>query len=214
MNRSTEYEKFLAAVKFWKFFLLLFFCLLPLLQACKENRLQPLGANAVVLAFGDSLTWGTGAKRGEDYPAVLESLLNRQVVNAGRPGETSAEGLERLPRILEEHRPGLVILTHGGNDFLRRLDPSGTRENIAAMVHLVRETGSEVLLVGVPRPGLFLKADPLYEEIASRFDAPCEEDLLGEILSDRSLKSDAIHPNAEGYARMARQISEWIPLAP
>ena len=182
-----------------------------LLSGCEKSpRLTPLGTDAVILAFGDSLTYGTGAERDESYPAVLSRLLQHEVVNAGLPGETSAAGLARLPELLEEYRPALVILCHGGNDFLRRLDPSKLATNLRQMVALARDSGAEVVLVGVPQLGLLLSTDPLYEEIAEELRLPYEGEVLSDLLHDPELKSDQIHPNASGYAVMAERLAEVI----
>src|SRR5689334_3891381 len=82
--------------------------------ACgSKNRIDKLDANATLLAFGDSLTFGTGASPSEAYPAVLERSIGRKVVNAGVPGETSGQGLERLPEVLDEVKPKLLVLCHG-----------------------------------------------------------------------------------------------------
>ncbi len=84
--------------------------LLLLLSACAEGPpgLTPLGENAVVLAFGDSLTRGTGAGEQQSYPAVLSELIDLRVVNEGKPGEISADGLSRLPALLERYEPDLL----------------------------------------------------------------------------------------------------------
>lgn len=185
-----------------------------LLAACEKTpRLSPLDGDAVILAFGDSLTHGTGAGTEEAYPAVLAGLLGREVVNAGVPGEVAAAGLKRLPELLAEHQPALVILCHGGNDFLRRLDREALLGNLREMIALCQESGAEVLLVGVPQVGLFLSADPLYEELAEEFALPYEEKILAKILSERELKSDQIHPNGRGYALLAEKLAALIEKA-
>lgn len=185
-----------------------------LLAACEKTpRLSPLAGDAVILAFGDSLTHGTGAGTEETYPVVLAGLLGREVVNAGVPGEVSAAGLKRLPELLAEYQPALVILCHGGNDFLRRLDREALIGNLREMIALCQESGAELLLVGVPQVGLFLSADPLYRELAEEFALPYEEKVLAKILSERELKSDQIHPNAGGYALLAEELAALIEKA-
>ncbi len=188
--------------------------LLVLLTGCRDApSLAHLGPDRVILAFGDSLTYGTGAQRDASYPAVLSRLIDREVINAGIPGEISAAGLGRLPQLLERHRPALVILCHGGNDFLRRLDKAKTAENIEGMIELSRQAGAEVVLVGVPQLGLLLSTAPLYETIADEYRLPYEGEVLADLLADRALKSDQIHPNAKGYAVMAETLAELIEKA-
>jgi len=186
-----------------------------LLAGCGERTppLPPLDANAVVLAFGDSLTYGTGASTPESYPAVLERLIGRKVVAAGIPGEVSATGLERLPEALEQAQPKLLILCHGGNDFLRKLPETQAAANVRAMVKLAREKGVEVVLVGVPKLGLTAAPAGFYADIAREFRIPYDGDVLKSVLTDNELKSDWVHPNAKGYARIAGSLAELLKRA-
>jgi len=173
-------------------------------------KISKLDSSSVVIAFGDSLTHGSGADIGESYPALLSQSIGCRVVNAGVPGEDSTDGLSRLEKILKKERPDLVILCHGGNDMLRQQDQDITSANLRAMISLARDTGSDVILIGVPKPGLRLKTPDFYEDIAKEYDIPFIRDTIADVLSTPSLKSDRIHPNAEGYKRVAESIAELI----
>jgi len=177
-----------------------------LLACTPEPKLSRLADDAVILAFGDSLTYGTGALPGESYPAVLEQLTGRHVINAGVPGEVTGEGLPRLQALLAQDKPDLLILCHGGNDLLRHLDREQIRQNLKEMISAARNRRIPVVLVSVPAPGIFLKPPRFYEEIASDMKIPLEDEILGTILTDDTLKSDAIHPNATGYHQLAESI--------
>lgn len=189
----------------------LFVALLCLLAACgEEPKLRPLAPEAVLLAFGDSLTHGSGALEVESYPAQLEKLIGRRVVRAGVPGEVTAQALERLPAALDEHAPRLLLLCIGGNDFLQRLSPDHAAANVRAMVRLARERGIEVLLVGTPEPGLAASPPAFYSEIARENRIPYEGKVIGEVLRDPALKSDPIHPNARGYRLIAERLDALL----
>lgn len=176
----------------------------------KAPRLAPLAPDAIVLAFGDSLTFGTGANESESYPAQLAQIIGRTVVRAGVPGEVTAEGLARLPEALDEHRPRLLLLLHGGNDFLRRLPKSQVAENLRAMVRLAKSRGAEVILIGTPEPGLTVTPPEFYGEIAKEFGIPYEDAVIGRVLRTAAQKSDPIHPNALGYRVIAERIAELL----
>ena len=182
---------------------------LILLAACgaKTPALPRLVPDAVVLAFGDSLTFGTGASEGQSYPAVLEGLIGRKVHGAGVPGEVSAAGLARLPSALDYYQPQLLILCSGGNDFLRKLGKQQAAANIRAMVRVARDRGVAVMLIAVPEPGLFASPPDFYQDIAKELGIPYEGDALAKILRDNELKSDLIHPNAKGYALLAQAVA-------
>ena len=176
----------------------------------QQSKLPPLAADAVVLAFGDSLTYGTGANEEESYPAQLARLTGRRVVREGVPGEVSEAGLSRLPAALDEHRPRLLLLCHGGNDFLRRLPREKAADNVRAMIRLAKDRGIDVLLIGTPEAGFTLTPPDFYAGIAKQFGIPYEGDVLTKILRDGSLKADQVHPNAKGYLLMAERVAELL----
>jgi len=185
--------------------------LLGALAGCgRTPQLAPLAPDAVVLAFGDSLTHGTGATEAQSYPAQLEQLIARRVVRAGVPGEVSAAALARLPAVLEATAPKLLILCIGGNDFLRNLSTSAAAQNVRAMVRLARERGVDVVLIGTPEKGILLTPPVFYGEIAEAFGIPYEGKVIGQVLRDSALKSDPIHPNAQGYRLIAERVAALL----
>lgn len=179
--------------------------------ACSDDvKLPRLANNAVILAFGDSLTYGTGAEQTESYPAVLEKLIGRRVVNAGIPGEVTGEGLSRLPEVLQKEKPALVIICHGGNDMLLLLNQHQAANNLRDMIRLAKKQGAAVALIAVPTPDMFLSATNMYREIAKEFAIPLEEEIMSTVLADGSLRSDYIHPNAAGYRRIAKALATLL----
>ena len=195
--------------KIFTFVSLVLFCLL--LNSCDSTpKIAPLDDSSVILAFGDSLTHGNGAAAGQSYPEVLSRLIGLEVINSGVPGETTREGVKRLPEVLAEHQPTLVILCEGGNDFLRHHDQDRTRANLKQMIETIRASGAELILVGVPKLGFGLKVPIFYAELADEFAIPYEGEILAELLDDNDMKSDMIHPNTTGYRLMAEAIHDLI----
>ncbi len=192
-----------------KILVVLFFY--SILIACSDsNQTIILSNDATILAFGDSLTYGTGAKKGEDYPSVLASLTGLNIINAGVPGELSSKGLQRLPELLDQHQPDLLILIHGGNDILRKLPRNELKSNLLAMFDEADERNIPVISLGVPEPGLFLKSADTYQQLANEKDIAIELKLLPDIIGDTSLKADIAHPNAKGYRKLAEGITEIL----
>jgi acyl-CoA thioesterase I len=184
---------------------------LLLVWGCGERpKLERLPGDAVVLAFGDSLTFGTGASEAESYPAQLEALIGRRVVRAGVPGEVTAQALARLPGALDEHAPRLLLLCIGGNDFLRRLGNPQAERNVREMVQLAKSRGVAVLLIGTPEPGFSVSPPAFYADIAKELRVPYEGGIIGEVLIDRALKADPIHPNARGYRVIAERVAQKL----
>jgi acyl-CoA thioesterase I len=181
------------------------------LSACGESpKLGRLPSDAVILAFGDSLTYGTGASEAESYPAQLEQLVGRKVIRAGVPGEVTKAALDRLPGALDEHSPRLLLLCIGGNDFLRRLGNRQAEDNVREMVKLAKSRGIEVFLIGTPEPGLSVSPPGFYAVIAKEYQLPYEQSVIADVLKDGALKADPIHPNARGYRIIAERLAATL----
>lgn len=189
----------------------LLFTVLVLLFGCSDNpKLAALSGDATILAFGDSLTRGTGASAEQSYPAHLARLTGLRVVNEGIPGEVSRDGLARLGGVLDRVQPDLLLLCHGGNDILRNLDKAQMQSNIQAMIDLARQRAIPVVLIAVPQRSLFLRAEPRYQELAQVNNIPLEVDVVADVLGEAGLRSDQIHPNGAGYQIMAEAIHEVL----
>lgn len=186
-------------------------CVAVLLAACdRAPTLPKLSPHDVILAFGDSLTRGTGASDDTAYPAVLATLTGRTVINAGVPGDTTASALQRLPAALAEHHPRLVLLCLGGNDMLRKEPAATTENNLRLLVQTIRASGAEVVLIGVPEPKLFGGAPDFYARVARDMKLPLEQDAFNEVLKDNRLKSDPVHANAAGYRQVAERLDAFL----
>ena len=187
--------------------------LLVTLAGCGRDKktAQPVPPGSTVLALGDSLTFGTGASAETSYPTVLAGLTGWNVVNAGVPGDTSAQALARLPALLAEHQPKLVIVSIGGNDFLRKLPESDTRTHVHAICKQSLAAGAQVLLVAVPRATVAaalgqMTDHALYAEVSKDLKIPLQREAWGEVLAQPDLRADAVHANARGYAQFARSV--------
>jgi acyl-CoA thioesterase I len=189
------------------------------LGACGRNKpaagaALPVGSS--VLALGDSITFGTGADSVAAYPAQLALLTGWNVINAGVPGDTAAQAVERLPALLAEHQPALVILSAGGNDFLRRLSASETEAALRHAISLARDAGAQVLLVAVPQPtigaalGAGVSDHPLYARLADELKLPLHANGWAKVLGDETQRADQIHANAAGYRAFAEGLAATL----
>ena len=186
------------------------------LAACgkRRNRSQALPKGSAVLALGDSLPYGYGAAPTAAYPVQLAGLTGWKVINGGVSGDTTADALARLPELMGQH-PKLVIISIGGNDFLRKLPESTTRANIGKIIQTVQAANIPAVLVAIPHftvGALFgkLSDHPLYHEIAEQYRIPLLSGAWSEILGDKDLKSDQIHANAEGYRKFAELLKAFL----
>jgi acyl-CoA thioesterase-1 len=191
---------------------------LSLLAGCsKKNRAQGklLEKDATLLCLGDSLTFGFGAAAGASYPQQLERLTGHVTQNAGRNGDTAEGALLRLPQLLEENKPGLVLVSIGGNDFLRKLPLDRTKEAIREIVRTALAS-AQVVLIAEPAPDALaafagaLSDHAVYAEIAAETGVPLFTEGWSHVLSREALRSDRIHANAEGYKIFAERLADWL----
>jgi lysophospholipase L1-like esterase len=190
----------------------LLLALLPLawLAGCGPGEVPNLqSSGTTVVCLGDSITAGVGARPEESYPAHLEALLGVPVVNAGVPGDTTADALARLGGVLA-HDPWLVIVELGGNDLLSRRPAAEAEADLAALVEGLLAAGSAVVLVETRAPLFGGDYDELSATVARRFDLPLVGEVVGEVLGDPARKSDQIHPNAAGYRDIARAVAHVV----
>lgn len=190
---------------------------LLLVAGCgRTPDLPTLPAGAVVLALGDSITHGTGAGRGDSYPTLLGRATGWEVINAGIPGDTAQAARQRIGPLLAQHRPDLVIVELGGNDFLRRRDPAEVRADLDAILSRIAAAGVPAVLVAVPQFSVLratvgaLNDAPIYRELADEQNLLLIPDLLAGILSREEWRADPVHPNAAGYRALAAGIHEAL----
>jgi acyl-CoA thioesterase I len=176
------------------------------ITACGNKQpYSVIPAKSTVVILGDSLSFGTGAGKGEDYVSILASNTGWNIVNASVPGSTSADGLERTSALLADIKIDLLIIELGGNDFLRRLPENETVSNLKAILAQAKAKHIQTLLLPIPEfspvGAAFgnLSDHPLYTRLSEETDTPLVEDVFSDVLANNALKADQIHPNAEGY---------------
>ena len=193
-------------IKKWRSVLIILILAFGLVNCSDAPVLKQLPEDAVILAFGDSLTAGNGVTQINSYPAIISQETGFKVINAGLPGEITAAGVLRLPGLLQRYNPGLVIICHGGNDILRRLSLRQAEANLRKMVSDAKEFGADVILVAVPRFSVWGKVPDFYARVAKEFNIPLQVDMLSNLERDPQMKSDAVHLNAPGYRQLAKAI--------
>jgi acyl-CoA thioesterase I len=182
-----------------------------------------VASDRTILVMGDSLSAAYGIRPEQGWVALLAQRLQAQgygyeLVNASVSGETSGGGLQRLPRALQLHQPGMVILELGANDGLRGLQVAETKENLMKMVQLSQNAGARVLLVGIRIPPNYgpryaNEFAEIYPELAKQFHLPLVPFLLEKVALDPTLmQDDGLHPNARGEPLVLETL--WQGLGP
>ncbi len=162
---------------------------------------RPAGES--IICFGDSLTYGTGASQGLDYPSQLSRLIGRPIINAGIPGDTTASALARLDRDVLSRSPRIVLITLGGNDMKNRQDRDRAFRNLKTIITSIQDRGALVILGGLDVPIWGRGFEDGYRKSADKTGAVLIPDILKGLLGNPEKMSDAIHPNDAGYGIMA-----------
>lgn len=166
------------------------------------------------VAFGDSLTQGFGANEGGDYPSQLAKRLRVKIRNLGVSGNTTADGLARVDQAVAL-QPRVVLLCLGGNDTLRGVPAEQTFANLATLIDRFHRGGSFVVLLGVRGAGLTDAKAKRFEQLAKDKRVLLVPNILDGVLFTPSLMADQIHPNDQGYAKIAERLEETLlPLLP
>lgn len=176
-----------------------------------------------ILVFGDSLSAAYGLPADAGWAALLQRRLREQgygyrIVNASISGETTSGGLQRLPRALRIHRPGIVVLELGANDGLRGLPLALIRGDLEQMIQLSQREGAHVLLLGIrlpPNYGARYADDfaAIYPELARQHHLPLVPFLLDHVaLHPNLMQSDGLHPDAAGEPSVLENV--WSKLRP
>ncbi len=187
---------------------------------------QAQGARRTLLVVGDSLSAEYGLARGSGWVALLEQRLAQEklpwkVVNTSISGDTTSGGRSRLPTLLSQHKPQVVVLALGGNDALRGLPLDMTKANLTAMARLSKAAGARVLVAGIAVPPNYGRAygegfTALFGTVARAEGAALVPFLLAGVAdvpdADAWFQADRIHPKAEAHPRMLANV--WPALRP
>jgi len=181
------------------------------LSGCANREIKNLHSlGQGIICFGDSITFGYGVIPGEDYPTQLSKILNMPVINAGVDGDTSLTALSRLESEVLVKNPFLVIVEFSGNDFLKKLPMPETIKSINEIVERIQAKGAIVAVADISA-GMFLtEYRAVLAKIAREKGAIFIPQLLNGIITTPNLKSDFIHPNAQGYKIVAQRVYRGI----
>ena len=163
----------------------------------------PTGEN--IICFGDSLTFGTGAAENIDYPFQLSRMISKPIINAGVPGDTTANAMARLEEDVLSKSPRMVLITLGGNDLKNRISKETAYQNLKNIIVSIQDRGALVIVGGINIPFWGRGFGEMYQKVCKETQALLIPNIFDGIINDKSLMSDPIHPNDKGYALMAQK---------
>lgn len=158
-----------------------------------------------VIAYGDSLVRGVGSSAGGDFVSILSKKIGRPIINLGRPGDTTYDGLNRLSEF-DQYKPKVVMVLFGGNDYLKKVPTEETKINLIKIIRNLQSRGAVVILLGV-RGGLITDPfDSMYQDLSEIMKTAYVPNVLRGLILNSNYMSDAVHPNNAGYALIAEKI--------
>ena len=182
--------------------------------------------DSTILIIGDSLSAGLGVSYNQSWPSLLQDRLNKngytiQVVNAGISGDTTAGGNERLPKLLSQYAPEIVVIELGGNDGLRGTSIDSIESNLRSMIEATHNHEAKIILIGMQLPPNYGNAyatsfQNLFPKLANEYGLVLVERLIqrmmNEVWQQSLMQMDGIHPNAKGHVQIENLI--WDSLEP
>lgn len=189
--------------------LLLIFVGYRLLSSSSHDIRNAKPAGKAIVCFGDSLTFGTGAGKGMDYPSQLATLIGQPVINLGMPGDTTTGALARIETVIESE-PRMVLLTLGGNDLKNRVPKDTAFSNLERIIRMIQDRGALVVIGGIDIPFYGRGFGTAYEELALKTGSVLIPNVYAGIMGRSNLMSDPIHPNSDGYTILAEHFYRAI----
>ena len=174
----------------------------------KIKNVYSTGEN--ILCFGDSLTFGTGATRGMDYPSQLSRMISRPVLNKGVPGDTTDRSLARLEQDVLSQSPRIVLITLGGNDLKNGVPKDTAFRNLRKITESIQARGALVVIGGIDLPIGGRGFGEGYKKLCNETGAILIPNIFDGIMGNVSFMSDSIHPNDAGYTKMAEKFYEAL----
>lgn len=171
-------------------------------------NLESRGKN--IICFGDSITRGKGVNPDQSYPAALAKMTSFPVVNSGINGDISSEGLKRIATDVLGNEPLLVVIEFGGNDYLNKIPLAETIRNVEEMIRIIQSKGAIVAIVDISNVLFMGEYRQEFKRLSEKYRGIFIPRIMEDIVSNESLKSDAIHPNGKGYKIIAYRVYRGI----
>lgn len=197
----------------WFCSFLLFLATLQLVISCSNGfdsvKNLDAGVGEKIIVLGDSIASGYGVAESEAFPNVLSRQLGVPILNQSVSGDTTAMGLNRLQQDVISQNPWLVIVELGGNDYLRRIPPAETEQNLREIVTQIKQQQAIVVLLGINVGVVNDSFKQMFERVAKETQAYLIPQVLSGILDNpKHRQDDLIHPNAVGQEKLASRVAQ------